>query len=354
MSIKVIKEICIWAEYGWSDGDTDVSGAHIRSKGRFLFIDPSTVLDFKSYPDWNFDGSSTKQAVTKQSDVIIRPVKVIIDPIRNRPQQMSVLVWCDCWNMDDTPHKTNHRQKLKDVLQERVEWMNKQAPMFGIEQEYQLHYYNSDDKPLLPDSRPQGPYYCGYGSSQTRGRRVADEHAKRCMNSGLILWGINAEVAPSQWEFQTRPHDPVETGDELWLIRWILIRTAEDVEMDVSFHPKALGPLWNGSGAHINFSMDEIRTEEYAYIRIIERIRKYHIHTPAWEFYGSGNELRLTGMYETSSIDEFRFGTADRSASIRIPPDTAKAHKGYLEDRRPAANIDPYLAVGWLICALSS
>ena len=34
---------------------------------------------------------------------------------------------------------------------------------------------------------------------------------------------------------------------------------------------------------------------------------------------------------------------SDRGASIRIPISTAKDWKGYLEDRRPASNADPYL-----------
>jgi glutamine synthetase len=156
MSIKVDKEICVWAEYGWTDGSTSVEGPRIRSKGRFVFISPDVALDFKSYPEWSFDGSSTGQATTNQSDVILKPVKVVIDPSRNRPQQMAVLVWCDCWNTDGTPHETNHRQKLKDIILDRLEWIDEQEPMFGIEQEYQLHFYNNPDKPLMSEPQPQG------------------------------------------------------------------------------------------------------------------------------------------------------------------------------------------------------
>ena len=186
MSIKVDKEICVWAEYGWTDGSTSVQGPRVRSKGRFVFVSPDVALDFKSYPEWSFDGSSTGQAITKQSDVILKPVKVVVDSSRNRPQQMAVLVWCDCWNADGTPHETNHRQKLKDILLDRLEWMDEQEPMFGIEQEYQLHYYNNENKSLLDEPTEQGPYYCGYGSAQTRGRRVVDEHTRRFTQSGLI------------------------------------------------------------------------------------------------------------------------------------------------------------------------
>ena len=58
--------------------------------------------------------------------------------------------------------------------------------------------------------------------------------------------------------------------------------------------------------------------------------------------YGEGYEMRLTGRHETCRYDEFRYGVADRTASIRIPAHVAAEEKGYLEDRRPCANICPY------------
>jgi glutamine synthetase len=57
---------------------------------------------------------------------------------------------------------------------------------------------------------------------------------------------------------------------------------------------------------------------------------------------GKDNERRLVGKLETSSIHKFSWGVADRGCSIRIPRGVAKAQKGYLEDRRPASNMDPY------------
>jgi len=65
-------------------------------------------------------------------------------------------------------------------------------------------------------------------------------------------------------------------------------------------------------------------------------------HSKHIEMYGSDNEKRLTGDHETASIKEFSYGVSDRGASIRIPVTTAKNWKGYLEDRRPASNGDPY------------
>ncbi len=60
------------------------------------------------------------------------------------------------------------------------------------------------------------------------------------------------------------------------------------------------------------------------------------------ELYGD-NSQRLTGKHETSSKDEFSFGIGNRAASVRIPTSTAASKKGYIEDRRPASDIDPYV-----------
>ena len=67
------------------------------------------------------------------------------------------------------------------------------------------------------------------------------------------------------------------------------------------------------------------------------------------DVYGTGNEKRLTGQHETCPISEFRWGVSDRGASVRVPWQVSRDGKGYLEDRRPAANIDPYIVCHKLI-----
>lgn len=57
---------------------------------------------------------------------------------------------------------------------------------------------------------------------------------------------------------------------------------------------------------------------------------------------GEYNKLRLTGLHETSSMEKFSWGVASRKVSVRIPRGVAEKKKGYLEDRRPASNGDPY------------
>jgi glutamine synthetase len=68
--------------------------------------------------------------------------------------------------------------------------------------------------------------------------------------------------------------------------------------------------------------------------------------------YGSENHLRLTGNFETQSIDKFSWGVSDRGASIRVPQDTAKDWKGYVEDRRPGSNADPYKIIKEMVKSL--
>lgn len=42
-------------------------------------------------------------------------------------------------------------------------------------------------------------------------------------------------------------------------------------------------------------------------------------------------------------MKKFTIGIADRESSIRIPRTTKDNGRGYYEDRRPAANINPYV-----------
>ena len=85
--------------------------------------------------------------------------------------------------------------------------------------------------------------------------------------------------------------------------------------------------------------MREEGGEEYfnAIFRTFDSRAKEHIDN-----YGSDNRLRLTGKYETQSIDKFTWGVSDRGASIRVPKTVGETWKGYLEDRRPGSNADPY------------
>lgn len=322
----------IKAEYIWLDGYAPTAG--LRSKTKILDHEVNSLSDI---PQWGFDGSSTRQADGASSDCLLHPVRFVHDPIRNSSH---VLILCEVLNADGSVHASNTRSRLRMVAEHYAAL----EPWFGIEQEYTLF---KDHKPLAwPDDGsipgPQGPYYCGVGAEKIFGRQMVEAHLEACLSAGLSVAGINSEVMPGQWEFQIGAIGPLEVADELWLARWILLRIAEHYGISVSLSPKPMNGDWNGAGAHTNFSTKEMRAPGgINTIRIAcERLRlKHEAHIAV---YGEGNEDRLTGLHETCSISEFRYGVSDRGASVRIPVFTAKNGYGYLEDRRPAANIDPY------------
>ena len=321
----------ILAEYIWMDGNEPTQ--KLRSKTKVIDDIVSSVEDL---PSWGFDGSSTNQAVGSDSDCMLKPVYKIPDPIRGGS---NLLIMCEVMNPDGTPHISNTRSHLAYLSKK---FSDKEA-WFGIEQEYTLF---EGRNPLgWPEGgypAPQGPFYCGVGADEVFGRDIVEEHLELCLNAGLQISGINAEVMPGQWEYQIGPLGPLESADQIWLSRWILYRISEDYGVSATLHPKPVKGDWNGAGAHTNYSTKEMRAngglkEIEVACKKLEENHDKHIAV-----YGAHNEERLTGLHETCSINEFRYGVSDRGASIRIPMQTSNNGYGYLEDRRPAANMDPY------------
>ncbi|OGH64524.1 MAG: glutamine synthetase [Candidatus Magasanikbacteria bacterium RIFCSPHIGHO2_01_FULL_41_23] len=328
----------ILAEYIWIDGTKP--SPLLRSKAKVI---DGPVQRLTEIPEWGFDGSSTNQATTGSSDCVLQPVFFCPDPIRGGN---NILVMTEVFNADGTVHATNIRAHLREVAAQYAT----HEPWFGIEQEYTL--FNSIQPLGFPEHgfpEPQGKYYCGVGSGRVYGREIVERHTQVCLAAGLRLAGINAEVMPGQWEYQIGPVGPLEVADELWLSRWLLARIAENYNVRVSFDPKPIKGDWNGAGAHTNFSTKAIR-EPGGMQHIEEACKKLQLyHEQHVPLYGHGNEERLTGQHETCSIREFRYGVSDRGASVRIPLAAAKAGYGYLEDRRPAANCDPYQVCGAIV-----
>ena len=322
-------------EYIWLDGYQPE--ANLRSKTKVLKFN-NFDEKVSTLPDWSFDGSSTLQAEGSFSDCVLSPVKIYKDPARLN----AYLVLCEVMNPDGTPHKSNTRSRIKDGFNDY--W-------FGFEQEYTLM---DGSRPLgFPEQgfpNPQGMYYCSVGNKNVAGREIVEAHLDLCLEAGLNITGINAEVLLGQWEFQVLGTDPFAAGDDLWVARYLLHRVTEEYGVGLEFHPKPVQGDWNGSGMHCNFSNEKMRDiggKKYIHA-ICDAIGKVHDEHIA--VYGSSNDQRLTGLHETQSIEKFSYGVSDRGASIRIPISMpANDWKGYLEDRRPAANMDPYLVCAALI-----
>ena len=330
-------------EYVWLDGKNE-----LRSK---IKITDYKIKNLGDIPEWNFDGSSTYQSSGEDSEIIIKPCSLFKNPLIILPNKKSLLVMCDTYKPDGTPLSNNNRYTANELFKQNL----KQLPWFGLEQEYFL-IDNNTNKPLgFPNdrmSKKQGQYYCSVGSKNSFGREIAEEHMKACILAGIKISGINAEVAPGQWEFQIGPCVGIDQGDHLWIARYLLYKIAEKYNIHVSIHPKPLEGEWNGSGCHANYSTQNMRVGTnnktgLEYIKeAIEKLKVKHIEH--MKVYGSDNNMRMTGNHETSSFNEFTYGIANRGASIRIGNENYKNQKGYFEDRRPSSNCDPYLVTGIL------
>jgi len=328
-------------EYVWLDGYKPTQS--LRSK-----------VKVDDYADvWSFDGSSTKQATGDNSDCILNPVaeyrtldRIRADATQTRPGLEGTYVMCEVLMANHEPHESNTRTQCQNLVSD--DWW------FGFEQEYFMY---KDGRPLgWPEKgkpRAQGDYYCGVGEGNVVGREIVDRHTEACMNAGIGITGTNAEVALGQWEFQVLGSG-IRAGDDLWMARYILQRIAEMKGVSINFEPKPQTGDWNGSGMHTNFSNDDMRHRgSEAQLRdICEKLSK--THRSAMRHYGSGNDKRLTGKHETQSIKKFSYGVSDRGASIRIPIVTVDNDwNGYLEDRRPAANADPYKVMRHIVRILT-
>ena len=319
------------AEYLWIDGSEPTR--EIRSKTKIL-------ADGAEPGIWGYDGSSTNQATGDNSDVVLKPVFQCPDPIRGGD---NILVLCETLLTSDmSPHPTNTRAAAVEAMEKYGD----QEPWFGLEQEYTLLDPITGWPAGFPSGgfpAPQGPYYCGVGAVKIHGRDLIEEHTTACIEAGLAISGTNAEVMRGQWEFQIGPADTVTVGDHLWVARYLLFRLAEDHGVEVSIEAKPMKGDWNGAGMHTNFSTKAMREGYEPIIAACEAMGAEGVPEKHLEGYGVGIEDRLTGAHETQRFDQFSYGVSDRGASIRIPWQVAQDQKGYIEDRRPNANADPYV-----------
>jgi glutamine synthetase len=327
-------------EYLWLDGRKPIP--ELRGKTTIKeFAAPPTLADL---PLWGFDGSSTMQAEGHKSDCILKPVALYPDASRKN----GYLVLSEVMLPDGAAHPTNARATIE----------NDPDLWIGFEQEYFLY---KDGRPLgFPTEGypgPQGPYYCGVGYKYmgNLARKIVEEHLELCLAAGINHEGINAEVAKGQWEFQIFAKGSAKAADDTWVARYLMARLCEQYEVDLELYCKPIKGDWNGSGMHTNFStkyMRETGGKEYfeSLMKAFEKNISDHIAV-----YGPDNHLRLTGLHETQAIDKFSFGLSDRGASIRMPVNFIKnGYKGYLEDRRPNSQGDPYQIVSRILKTINT
>ena len=343
-------------EYIWIDGGGPTPS--MRSKTRVVrkTFEAEKGLDvsIQDFPIWSFDGSSTQQANGDSSDCVLVPVFACSDPNRAG----GILVMCEVLNPDMTPHPSNTRTALINAMRDHGD----QMPAVGFEQEYfmfqkdfpfPIGWSDEDHEGNTVPPRPQGPYYCAVGANNVAGRDLAELHLNACLSAGIAIEGVNAEVALGQWEYQVGGPtvNAVTACDQLWISRYLLERIAEAKDISINWDPKPVSGDWNGSGMHTNFSSSAMR-EEGGIEKIFSAIDSLRENSNWTDSYGEGLERRLTGEYETCSIEEFKSGASDRTASVRIPWNVVAAGAGYFEDRRPNSNADPYKVVAYLLTTI--
>lgn len=341
MSIEKLQESTV-VEYIWLGG----SGMDLRGKSKVI---PGVVTSIEQCPVWNYDGSSTGQGKTAESEIVLKPAKICKDPFR---EGNHLLCLCETFMPNGEPTVSNFRHLAKKVFDET----SGEQPWFGIEQEYILFKVESVhcSYPIGWGkdgyNAPQGMYYCGIGSGYVYGRQVAEDHLRACLLAGLDIAGINAEVFPGQWEFQNGICYGIDMADQLWLTRYILQRVCETYGMLADFKPKPLKGDWNGSGCHTNFSTNSTRDKTKGwetFMSYLDSLKSTHLK--CMSLYGSGNEKRMSGLHETARYDEFTYGIGARGCSVRIGNEAKADGCGYFEDRRPSSNIDPYLSCSALV-----
>ena len=305
--------------------------------------------------DWNYDGSSTGHATTQHSEIILHPVATYTDRSRERYYYLLCESIVQSYNATH-PRHLDPRHQLEKVMSQHP--ASTLESWFGFEQEFfildkrtnQILGFNHSTTSLPP----QGPYYCGvqlpsgydYATAGDRGidkvRELTEAIVQRCMDIGVGVTGWNLEVAPGQTEIQVFGHG-IKACDDLTMMRYMAYRVLAQHQCEPDFRPKPLGAQWNGSGMHTNVSTAETRAPSGMDVIQGYMSRLKHYHTDHIAVYGEGNEERLTGEHETSSMETFTHGVGDRTASVRIPTQTIRDGCGYFEDRRPAANANPYI-----------
>lgn len=324
-------------EYIWFGGKDEFRSKVkcIRNNNLELLLDNIGI--------WNYDGSSTDQANTEDSEIILKPVQLYKDKSKNN----FYYVLCETFyyeNGELQPLGNNYRNQFIGLKNKYGNKLDDYDFWFGFEQEFFINFPIKKDNLHL-----QGPYYCNIESVYITGplqqlddtKKYTELIFNKCLDLDLGVTGWNLEVAPGQTEIQIFGKN-IKACDDLMMLRFLCHIVLHEYHLTPCFHPKPLGSEWNGSGLHTNISTRYTRQDDgfhiiKNYMKYFEKNHEKHISV-----YGEENHLRLTGIHETSSMDKFTYGIASRSTSVRIPRETEINNKGYFEDRRPCAWANPY------------
>jgi len=310
-------------EYIWLDfkGNT-------RSKIRVIHFKTTPTLE--NIPKWSYDGSSTGQRETRNSEVILIPIKMWYKNEKH--------IYVICKGEDN-----NNNSVLgywQTYAENQFKKIPNKKPWFGVEQEFFI--LDKHGKCLTHESK--GNHYCGVGHSHPIERKIMDDFLHEVIHLGIHISGINQEVAPGQWEYQIGPVEGIDAAHELFICKYLINKIAEGYGCCICFDAK-LSEKQNGSGCHVNISTVDTRENVDAIFVITEKMKDDHLKFID-HYCGNNVEKRLTGTHETSDAKYFSIGVANRAASVRIPQQVWKDKKGYFEDRRPCSDIDYYKTLG--------
>lgn len=328
-------------DYVWVDG----TGENVRSKARTIEFIPD---NHKEVPVWGSDGKASMLPVPKESDVLLVPVAIYNDPFRRGNNK---LVLCDTYEYDGKALPTNHRKSFCDALNKVCD----QEIMWGLEQQYMV--MDMDERPfgwpvMLGEPRKHMGYYCSVGGNKVYGREIAESHYRACLYAGVQIASIHPDAIPGQWEFQIGVSPGIKGPDDLWMARYILGRISEEYGTHICYHPKRYENL-SGSSCHVNFSTKATRKDNglSTLQEYMQKLSKRHDeHLKKYDPYGGEqNKRRLTGKDGASAADTFSSGVGDKNLSVRITKESETKKKGYVEDRRPAANGDPYAVCDMIV-----
>ncbi|XP_029989256.1 glutamine synthetase-like [Sphaeramia orbicularis] len=316
-------------------------GENLKCKTRTLNHEPAGIEDI---PEWY----ASMGVNGRRAEVTLVPVRMYRDPFTLDPNK---LVLCEVVDNHHVPTESNKRSQCAQVM-EKVKHFE---AWFGMEQEYVL--FDLDGQlfgwPSGGCKFPQGSLSCAVGLNKVRGRDICISHYKACLYAGVKIDGSNAEGLPAQWEFQVGPCEGTEMSDDLWMARYILHRVCEDFGVVASLDVKPIKEKKWTSGCHINFSTKDMRAEgglQYIEEAVRQLSLRHSEHLLVYDPHGGADNMRrLTSGMCTSSFHEFSAGTGSRSVSVRIPGHVNYKNCGYLEDRRPASNCDPYSVIEALV-----